>query len=197
MTPVLFDVDGVLADWCGHLLTTVGSRMRVADVHQWDVFALLRRESSEMERFARSLCDDPRWWAQIPAVPGARDAVTAVRQTGAHVVFVSSPWHTCPSWETARRDWLWRHIGASAGSFASVPSALKRLVHGGMLVEDSADTAIAWAQSHAGRAYLVDAPYNRDGVEDRAALYRVTRLVGGWSRDNIDALAEAARRHAA
>lgn len=197
MLPVLFDVDGVLADFIGHLLTTVGAKMTPAEVHQRDAFALLRRESSEMERFARSLCDDPRWWAQIPALPGARDAVMEVRRTGATALFVSSPWHTCGGWESVRRDWLWRCIGASPGSFVSIPSALKRLVHGGMLIEDSAETAIAWAQGHAGRAYLVDAPHNRDGVEDRAALYRVTRLVGGWTRENIDTLAEAARRHAA
>ena len=186
--PILFDVDGVLADFSNHLLRSVGSSLTLADVDRWDIFSLV---SPVQATLAKALCADPEWWAAMPPMEGAIEAVGAVRRAGASIVFLSSPWVSCAGWEHVRRGWLERHFGARHDSFIAAASSAKALVRGAALVEDKPEMIDAWTRAHPGRpAFLFDAPYNREAAHiDWSRLRR-------WDAESVALVVACARRAA-
>jgi 5'(3')-deoxyribonucleotidase len=181
MMPVLLDVDGVLADFAGHLLGTIGSRLTAADVTAWDIFALLDAEG--LRGAALDTLKSPAWWASQPLIPGARDLVRGLVEAELDVVLVTSPWLSCVGWETARREWargLWRSVGAETGPGVIVTDR-KDLVAGAVFVDDKPEHVAAWdAAWGSSLAWLFDAPYNR-GAKLRASVDRLH----GWTPHSI------------
>lgn len=180
--PLLLDVDGVLGDFSNHLLRSVGSKLTLADVTQWDIFALLEPEG--LKGAALDLLKDPAWWARMPTMPGVEDLIDALLAEEAEVVCATSPWLSCVGWETARRDWIrkvWMECGASR---SQVPEAIvagaKHHVRGAVLVDDKPEHVESWARVNPGRtAYLFDAPYNQAAVDPGF------RRLLGWNVETI------------
>lgn len=176
--PILLDCDGVLADFTGHLLYAIGSRLTSADVDRWDVLELLDREG--LRSAAKAELATPSWWRAQPLMPGARDLIRALVDAQADVVIVTSPWISCVGWESARRDWVrmaWFEVGAIRAPEVIVTSR-KELVDGAVFVDDKTEHVEAWAASRPDRpAWLFDAPHNRSST--------IARRIRGWTNETI------------
>ena len=155
---ILVDCDGVLADFTNHLLTSIGSELTQADITGWDFFRFL---SKGQARSARSRLKQPDFWETQPVLVGAQAAVAEFRESGHHVVCVTSPWPDCKQWGYVRHEWLKRHFDFAPD--AIVIASAKHLIEGDALIDDKATTVDAWRAVHGGRyALLFDAPYNQE-----------------------------------
>lgn len=189
--PVLLDVDGVLADFAGHLLSTIGSKLTAEDIDRWDIFSLLDAEG--LRGAALDVLKRPDWWASQPPMPGARQFVHALACEGLDVVLVTSPWLSCVGWETARREWaraLWRSVGAPMPPEVIVTNR-KELVAGAVFIDDKPEHVAAWdrASGRRGAAFVFDAPYNA-----RAELAARVERLHGWNALSVDRVVDAARK---
>ncbi len=157
---ILCDVDGVLADFTGHLLdrAEVKSLAR-EDVTQWDLFALM---SPADKVRALSVLTDPDFWRSQPLIPDAREGVEHLRARG-EVYFVTAPWWPCREWADVRAGWLREHFGATHKEI--VVTEAKHLIAGDILLDDRPETVRTWGRRWPeGRALLFDATYNQGQV---------------------------------
>lgn len=168
---VLLDVDGVVADFSGSLLRAIDSSLRPEDITDWNIFKLIEEADGKASaRLALSLMDNPRHWQSAGLLPGALQAVEGLKQRGATIYWVTSPWPTCHGWDTARRLWLKQYFGGGDGF---VITESKYLCAGDIFIDDRPENVQSWAKAHPDKqALLFDAPYNRN-----SALPRLT-----WSQ---------------
>ena len=103
--PILLDADGVLAAFSAHTLTTVGSKLTPADVHEWSIFNVLKPEG--LDRLALQRMEDPAWWADMPRMPGAMDLIMAIDDAGAEFAI------TQPVFDPRQLERFLRELGAS------------------------------------------------------------------------------------
>ncbi len=160
----LVDVDGVLSNFRKHVLDTVpgGTQMTVDDVTDYDVFSMLGDPGEEMQK---TLLRDPEWWRAIPVNSLANAGIVELRTRVDELFFVTSPWWNCPGWEHARRAWLSDWFDAKNREV--IPTSSKHIVNGQWFLDDRPEHVKAWIEEQVKlrpivRAYLYDAPYNRD-----------------------------------
>ena len=153
---ILLDVDGVVADFTGHLLKLAAPRLHPIDITDWNFFQFLTDNEA---RCARMLLDTSKFWETQPLIPGAEAGVAEFRAAGHDVVFVTSPWPSCKEWGYVRREWLKRHFGDAA---PVIVTGAKEYIEGGIFIDDRPETVRAWRTAHGatGVALLFDAPYN-------------------------------------
>lgn len=177
----LIDVDGVVADFSGALLRSIGVRLEEKDITQWDLFGLLT--SAERDR-AFTLLKDPHFWQYMPLIRGTQASILEIAKHH-EVMFLSAPWAGCREWEAARRDWIAYHFGKDLSKkFISAPSEQKYLVRGSLIIDDKTSTIDAWHDHNPEKpAWLFDAPYNRSDKP----LYNERRL-SGWPEDPENAV---------
>lgn len=154
---ILIDVDGVLANFSGHVIRTAGVDMTIDDVTQWDLFSLMGDAGVE----AKKRLKDPDWWLGIAPMPGAQDAIDRLRHDGRELIAVTSPWISCKGWGWARREWLKACFGIRHNEV--IITSAKHLVRGSMIIDDKPETVRKWsAYNPTLPALLFDAPYNRN-----------------------------------
>ena len=158
---LLLDCDGPLADFSNHLLRCVGSGHTLADVSQVDIFGLIEQWHGEAVRSeALQFCDTSAFWAMMPVVPGAQEAVELFRQH-CRVRVVTKPWSSCREWHWRRTQWLKRHFGFDESDV--IPVSDKSSVRGDVLLDDLPSHLVDFP----GEQVLYDAPYNRGSVHSR------------------------------
>jgi hypothetical protein len=189
---VLFDCDGVLSDTVGTLFRLLETDHTTDEICHWNFLELLEEWHGRYARImAERTFDDPAFWAHLGELPGALEAVQAVRRAGAEVRVVTTPWPTCREWDYARREWLKRN-------FDIMPHEVwvgyaKEDLDGDILVEDKGATVLSWAAAHPGSvAFLYDQPWNQDVEYDR----RLSWSPGREGVSDLSALLEACRRPA-
>jgi 5'(3')-deoxyribonucleotidase len=158
---LLLDCDGVVADFAGYLLRSVGSDLGFADITDWDIKRFL---TADQWITAQTVLERPGWWEAQPIIACATEGVAALRAAGIDIHWVTSPWHSCREWEATRRDWLHRNFSAAAHDVTF--TYRKDLVRGDVFVDDRAEHVAAWRERNemdGGGALLFDAPYNRQG----------------------------------
>jgi len=157
----LLDVDGVVADFVGHVIALTGSPITREDVLEWDIFSIL----GPLKKEGLALMEDPHFWETLPLIEGAVQGVGKLAKT--HELFwVTSPWPTCKGWDVARRGWLKKHFDVDPKHVVITSS--KFLCTGDMFIDDHVDNVRDWVKYHpAGRALLFDAPYNQGGAYER------------------------------
>ena len=152
----LLDVDGVVADFSSSILQAVGSKLSPQDHQQWDVMEFLTPDEKSRAREALSDID---FWLNLPLKDMAKQGVEKLRDLGFQIVWVTSPWTSCLGWDTARRSWLSRNFGDDP----VVITADKEHVDGDVFIDDKVENVEKWSRAHPDkRAFLFDAPYNRD-----------------------------------
>jgi len=151
----LLDVDGVVADFTGTLLRTLGSSLTPADITEYDIFRLLGDQREQ----AYAICQDEEFWRRLDVIPGAAEGVEKLRSEGYSVYWVTSPWYTCKGWYLARGAWLKEHFGTPYRHM--LPLSEKAMVDGDVFIDDRPDMVVAWwARRGDGVSLLYDQPYN-------------------------------------
>lgn len=166
---LILDVDGVVADFTGELLRTVGSSLTVEDVKVWQVFDLLTEGQVEVGEEALAT---PEWWQNQPVLPGALLAVEHLASQY-EIFWTTSPWWSCVGWETARRNWLRNHFDADPRHV--VITSYKGIIGGDAIVDDKPSNVETWLTYNPDKpGILFGAPYNRRGYNS----FAVERLEG-------------------
>lgn len=162
------DVDGVLADFTGHLaswLSAQGARYTTEDFTSYELKACMRTPE-DLKLLARAP-HDATFCHSMPRYPGAQDFLRALAYR-ADVTLVTAPWlGQFHQW--AREEWIDSILAGPKGSRPAwsrhvefqwtTPDERVRM-GGDLLIEDRAETASAWART--GRtAILMDRPWNR------------------------------------
>lgn len=155
---ILMDVDGVVADFTGHLLGCLSLRDKsvpsVEDIDTWDLKPHFTE--NQWKAVKQMLCDFCFWFS-LPVIEGAQDGIERLKSEH-EVVWVTSSYDSCPSWLHIRKQWLKKNFGAKSDEI--VITSNKSLVAGDILVDDKPENIKRWQQH--GVCYIFDAPYNRN-----------------------------------
>lgn len=160
---ILSDMDSVVADWdtgYDNLLDSLGSRARNIPRHNdRQVFNLHHGLGPRQSGIVRRVMDTPGFYAELPLVEGAAEALNAMLDEGHDVLLCSSPWTTNPTCASDKYDWAERMLGMGWADRVILTKD-KTLVRGDILIDDkpniSGRLAPTWTQ------ILFDAPYNRE-----------------------------------
>lgn len=171
---ILLDVDGVIADFTGKVLslgdTVFGTSFTFQDVKTWDLFSLFSPEQAQV--LTNYICAE-KFCYGIEVLPGAKEAVAKLRELG-DVYAVTAPWWDSKHWLYERTEWLKKHFGFSNGSI--VHTGAKHLVRGDVMIDDKPENLYDWSNKVKGLSILIDAPYNQlikspnPGFEDKALV---------------------------
>jgi len=159
----IIDVDGVVADWTGHLLHTIGSKLAPDDVTQYDVFGLM--DKAESVRAATELCT-AQWWAHIPTIPGAKNAIHKIEAAEHSILWATAPFRSCFGWETKRRRWLRSNFAVHPDNI--LIGVAKERITGAVFIDDKISNVERWkSENPKGVAILFAQPYNNNGYSMR------------------------------
>lgn len=192
MSAVIVDVDGVVAAFVPALLDQLSvyfeQPFREADIRVWDFIG--EQLPADQRKAALRIMNEPSFWLGLPVIPGAREGVDALIAEGHHIVWATSPYYGCPSWITARLQWLKREFGhaieAEGQNFEFHFSTFKHRIKADVIIDDKPVTIDRWAQNHSGLALRYSYPFNKD----MPFVYRGCRPFT-WA--NIDYLLEELR----
>jgi 5'(3')-deoxyribonucleotidase len=156
MMRIIMDVDGVAADFVGHLLKHVDNPITQDEITDFDLFKFL---PSKKVAYAHEVLQDKKFWQTLPVLPGAKEFVAEATRRGCAVFWATSPWLPCVGWEAYRREWLARHFKAHAKTVLIGES--KHIIAGDVFIDDKYANVRDWAAYNPnGKAFLVDRPWN-------------------------------------
>jgi 5'(3')-deoxyribonucleotidase len=145
---VLFDIDGVFADFITPCLQAVydatGKWYTHDDVEDWDIMKSCGIDTDTAKKIYKSM-ERPGLCLGIPAYEGAREGVERVREF-ADVWAVTSPFGG-EHWMHERDQWLVEKMGFDIDDVLHVRSKRKHGVFGNVLVEDKTSTLVTWANA--------------------------------------------------
>jgi len=145
---VLFDIDGVFADFITPCLQAVfehtGKRYTHDDVQDWDIMKSLDIKPEQALAIYKAM-ERPGLCLKIPAYEGARAGVDRVREF-ADVWAVTSPFGG-EHWMHERDQWLIEKMGFDINDVLHVRSKRKHGVYGDILVEDKTETLVTWTSA--------------------------------------------------
>lgn len=155
MARILLDCDGVTGDCTGHLLKNLDCGLTETDIVRWDFFEFIPKE---LHARAHELMNSSEFWRDMPVKRGAREAVDALRRMGHEIIVVTTPWASCPTWESERRDWLKRNLDIPRRNV--LMGERKDLVFGDVLVDDKPANVSDWYAAWGRPAVIVNVPSN-------------------------------------
>lgn len=180
-TPVLIDVDGVIANFCDGVTSYIERRFGIK-VDQSKIFGDVRDEANglwddECEEHIKA----PGFARRLKEYPGAVDAVKQIMETY-DVVFVTSPYPYSDTWCQDRFMWLRDRfqIGRDDVIFARD----KRFVHGLTLIDDRPENVADWSAYWQKYSILMSRPWNKSFIDDADERSGDTLFYRG--RSNID-----------
>lgn len=160
---LLFDCDGVALDFSRHLLKTVGSTKTLRAVKDWNIKSVLTpQQKKRMDRVLNHKSGE--FWRTQPLIPGAKKGIREIRKFfGCDPIhWVTSPWYSCPVWESIRREMLLKHFGSR---YDDITFGYKKwMISGDIFIDDKPEHVEKWREWRAwdkGAGLLFDAPYNR------------------------------------
>ena len=155
--PVLIDVDGITANFCGGLCDYFKDRFDI-DVDQSKIFGDVRDEAKglwddECEDFVKS----EGFARTLKPYPGSVEAIRDIIEEY-DVVFVTSPYGGSHTWCWDRFMWLRDHFQISRDDIIFARD--KRFVSGITLIDDRYENVIDWSYFHKKPAILMERPWN-------------------------------------
>lgn len=169
--PILIDVDGVLCDLDAAVIPLIsrvaGKKFTAEDYTDWDykiAFGLTEAQDREVHEYMRQR----GFYEALPVVPGAFDALDALRGLGDVVAVTSlmSGLH----YAGERLEWL--HWVLKFDYEDVVLTKRKNLVTGVTLIDDYAVNVAAWEKQWDAAGILWDRPCNR--------TVKATQRAHGW-----------------
>lgn len=145
---VLCDVDGIVARFGDHVRETARAYLAQRSAqNRMEIQALI--DGPEVGDVIDRLLDylapivtAPGWCASMPVDEEGANYVRGWRVAGAHVLFTTAPFPSCPTWEHERRGWLERKLEARPGDVLS--GSAKEHVDGIVIIEDRSVPLRAW-----------------------------------------------------
>lgn len=178
---ILCDVDGVLADFVGHIRDKCNV---TSEVREMDLKLSLTEE--EMQR-VHLMAQEPGFCADMPWYEGAEEFFQSLLHLG-HVYVVTAPWDSA-TWAHERKKWVSKHL--HPGRVISCGYQAKALVRGNVLIEDSPTTCHLWLEANPdGHAVLRDLPINRPGTQTFDCVGDHPRMLRANSYEEILGLVE-------
>lgn len=158
---VLVDMDGVLADFEGHLMAEWRARYpNTFDLAREDrtTFYLSRQFPKEHRQKLFDIMYSQQFFASLPAIPGGREALEQMDAMGWEVFLCSSPLLSNKTGASEKYAWVEKHLGADwLGRLILAPD--KTMVQGDILIDDRPE--ITGAATPTWEHVLYDHPYNR------------------------------------
>jgi len=156
----ILDVDGVCADFIKGLENVLDRKFSEDELRHWD---LIKRLPPELKEETYEILSEPDFWLKLTVIDGAQEGVRYIENLGYPIIWATSPWSSCESWESARREWLNNNFGMDARGHKYHPTADKKSIDGSFIIDDKPDNVMSWLAAHPGKkAFIYDASYNRD-----------------------------------
>ncbi len=183
MAKIIFDCDGVLSNFVGHLVSELNARsLPTPDAFtEYEIFNQLDERTSLI---AKQMLNDGQFWNQMPRHEEAVHVIERLKADGHDIVVVTTPWSTCVEWEFCRRAWLMRNFGLHPKRMISAHE--KYWVHGDVFIDDKPAHVRDWMRAWPkGRAFLMDRPWSQ---HEEMSCPRIS-----WDPAGMEALLSAAR----
>lgn len=166
--PVLIDVDGVIANFCGAVALYIEDKFNLK-IDQSKIYGDVRNEAGglwddECEAFIRS----DGFALNLEEFPGAVDAVKEIMEKH-EVVFVTSPYGESKTWCYDRYNWLNERFDITRDDIIFCRD--KRFVQGVSLIDDRFENIQDWARFNNRMGILFDRPWNKK-EQDELSEYR-------------------------
>jgi len=154
---LLLDVDGVLADYTGHLCYKYLPNRHPREFTTFNLSMHLTWEETQMWERARV---EEGFCKSIPWYPGAHEFLCDLQARFNELMIVTARDTRAPHWVGERDAWLFAE-GIKHNQIIYCPTDKKYLVSGDILIEDNVTTCNAWAARHTrGHALLIERPHN-------------------------------------
>lgn len=173
---VLLDLDGVCADFVSAALELHRSPLKHDDIKQW---AMEKQMGLPLEKFwALIEAKGVPFWRGLKEYPWFSELYEICQRNAEAVYFLSSP-DRSPAAAMGKMQWLMDRFGGSFRNYILTPN--KRLIRGGVLIDDSLKQCTAFANGNAssyahdlcsGRYVLFPQPWNTSGPIDRREFLR-------------------------
>lgn len=155
---ILIDVDGVLANCAKQVLLFSGSTIEEKDVVNFGIIEALSKKEQEllMKGMEGSI-----FWHTLEPIEGAIENIKYLKKKNHKLVIVTTPWSSCPVWESVRRKWLKKIFGKN--TFEDIIFVNKKqFVKGDLFIDDKVENIDNWLNEHHFKhAFIYDYPYNR------------------------------------
>ena len=167
---VLVDMDGVLCEWTGLFNKRVVEYAPhidfpfLHDNSSWDMKAGLDKEGRDA---VQTILTQSGFYADLEPIPGAIEALRAMKKEGHTIFIVTSPFSGNPTCASDKLDWLERHVGKGWGNRAIITSD-KTAVRGDILLDDK--PYITGHFEPTWEHVLFHAPYNRTISDGRRRM---------------------------
>ena len=152
------DVDGVICDLIGSVLRKfnerTGQHIVAEQIRTFDLRVVLK----DSWTIAHDILAEPGFARDVKPYPGAINGIEQLRTLG-RVVFVTSPFHSSPTWSYERSQWLMHFAKARRRDIVHIDD--KTLIRSDLLIDDATHQLEAWIKT--GRpAIRVVRPWNSD-----------------------------------
>ena len=155
--PVLIDVDGIVANFCGRVSEYIEGRFGI-EVDQSKIYGDIRDEANGLwDDECESLIRAKGFARTIPEFPGSVEEVKKI-MSKFDVVFVTSPYGGSQTWAFDRYMWLRDRFQISRDDVIFARD--KRFVSGATLIDDRYENVVDWTIFQKTPAMLLERPWN-------------------------------------
>ena len=140
---ILIDIDSTIADiltpWLKSYNNKYKDNLKPKDIVDWNVHIFTKPECGEK---IYDFIKNPKLYNRVKPIPGALEAITALRDMGLRIVFVT---HFEPGFSYAKFDWLKRY-GFMTDDNDYVETRDKNLIKGSCLIDDNIDNVTQFSE---------------------------------------------------
>jgi 5'-nucleotidase len=158
---ILFDQDGVIADWQGmfdELLESQFPHIKVLPREEITIFKAQKLYAPEYHADIAKMMDTPGFYRELKPIDGAVEALHQIRAAGYETFICTAPYVTNETCASEKMAWVREHLGEEWLNRMVITSD-KTLVRGDVLIDDKPD--IKGAMAPVWKHVVFDAPYNR------------------------------------
>jgi 5'-nucleotidase len=158
---ILFDQDGVIADWQEKFDELLGIQLphiKLLPREEHTIFKAQKLYAVEHQADIAKMMDTPGFYRELKPIDGAVEALHQIRAAGYETFICTAPYVTNETCASEKMAWVREHLGSEWVDKMVITSD-KTLVRGDVLIDDKPD--IKGAMAPVWKHVVFDAPYNR------------------------------------